>query len=188
MMFRFTLWLCAYLPVKMEDLEGQQLGVVAYAWVYRVPPRANTRRVVGSACMVPDSRWSSVRMMRMFGGSSRPVVAWGRDVDSAPTVTGNDRASAMAQTRSKGLLGTLSTFQGRGRGLSPYQMVFGPSPVRLQSTSSIPSRSSRSRWPWRRLRRNRFSSSSLPRRLRSAPVSFRARRVCVSASPMIRRA
>jgi hypothetical protein len=29
MMFRFTLWLCAYRPVKMEERDGQQFGVVA---------------------------------------------------------------------------------------------------------------------------------------------------------------
>jgi hypothetical protein len=50
----------------MVARDGQQVGVVAYAFANRVPCLPNMRVVIGSDEKV-SSGWSSVTMIRMFG-------------------------------------------------------------------------------------------------------------------------
>jgi hypothetical protein len=59
--------LCAYCPLKIDARDGQQRGVVAYAFVKRFPLPMNNLFVTGMTPVSLIARWSSVRMMRMFG-------------------------------------------------------------------------------------------------------------------------
>ena len=53
------LWLCTYLPVSMEEREGQHMGVVTKALVKVAPPRSIILLVLFMTCRDPERHKAS---------------------------------------------------------------------------------------------------------------------------------